>query len=184
MASFSEEEKKNLLHEFAVGEEIIKKEINKSNKVENGFNDFGLLNKDWFNLFIKDQINESERRKLFSKNEIRPKKDERDYSFCGLGGTFNFPSDFVFATKNFMKLIAKNFNSESEKVENYLFSIIIGGECIIMRNRGDTNGDKPYSYIIIHEENKKEPINNIDFILKIDDRNEREIAQNFILNYK
>ena len=81
-----------------------------------------------------------------------------------------------------MNLISKYFNyEEKEIVENYFFPIIVGKECIIMRNFGDIEGNKSFSYLIIYERNKEDIINNIDYILIIDDKNEREKAQNYIL---
>ena len=174
MSSSDAEEQKKMNEELFKGEEIIKKQINKSNKIENEFENFVI--------FLTDPKNENVNKNLFKYNEIHPKDDERDYTYLNPNYDFSFPSNFVFATKTFMNLISEEFNYlEKENVKTNLFPIIIGGECIIMRNFGDIKGDKGYSYIIIYDE--KQIGQNIDFILIIDDKNEREKAQNFILKY-
>ena len=69
-----------------------------------------------------------------------------------------------------------NKNKEDKNyIKNNLHNIIIGGECIIKR---DFRGVAPYSYIILYKENKN---NNIDYILQIEDKKEREEARDYIL---
>ena len=114
------------------------------------------------------------------------KIDKRDHTYLGENKfKFNCPCNFILVTEEFMNIISENFKNHIEEqfVKEYVYEIIIGGECIIMRNYGDTLGRKPYSYLIIFQGNDKDLVYNIDYILIIDDKNEREEAQNFILKY-
>ena len=79
-----------------------------------------------------------------------------------------------------MRLISDNFPEyEKNRVKSYLSTLIIGGECIILR---DFQKDVTRSmYIMIYEERKGNINNNIDFILRFKDYNELQNACKFIL---
>ena len=180
-------DKNTILEKLYEGEKIIEEEIDKSNSLENGFKNFGILNINWYKDYlniIDDQTNQYEKKKLYLFNKLCPKYDEKFLQNLKNNYKLSFPCDFVFVTKEFMDFVAKNFNEEeSNKVKKNFYNIIIGGECIIMRNFEDYEGKMPFSYIIIYEKNKVDHNNNIDYILIIDDYNERIEAQNFILKY-
>jgi len=163
----------------------INSEIHK-NKNINDFQKYGLINTQWYKDYIpfimnsKLESNYKYKERLFKYKYLHPKNDERDYSYLDGIGAFNFPSDFIFVTENFMSLISDNFpNHEKNKVKSYLSTILIGGECIILR---DFIKEVTRSiYIIIYEENKGNINNNIDFILKYKDYYDLQNACKLIL---
>ena len=157
-----------------------------TNKNINDFQKYGLISTQWYQYYIyfifnpKLESNYKYKEQLFKYELLHPKNDKRDYSYLEGIGIFNFPSNFIFVTENFMSLISDNFpDNEKNKVKSYLSTVLIGGECIIMR---DFKKEVTRSmYIIIYEENKGNVSNNIDFILKYKDYNDLQNACKFIL---
>ena len=157
-----------------------------TNKNINDFQKYGLISTQWYQYYIyfifnpKLESNYKYKEQLFKYELLHPKNDKRDYSYLEGIGIFNFPSNFIFVTENFMSLISDNFpDNEKNKVKSYLSTVLIGGECIIMR---DFKKEVTRSmYIIIYEENKGNVSNNIDFILKYKDYNDLLNACKFIL---
>ena len=169
----SEEE----FNELFKAKEIINSEIhisNKSKNVENSFLKFSFINIDWYKDYLhflkkpnKDS-NDRIKEKLYKYCRLHPNNDQRDYSFINKG-TYSFPCDFVFVTKDFINLMSDyiyqyDFNFYN-KFRLYLFEIAIGGDCIIMKNFKTQYTER--MYIIIYDENKGNKNNNIDFILMI-----------------
>ena len=111
--------------------------------------------------------------------ELIPKTDEK--IFCIIEGndknTYNLPIKYVLVTSHFISMIAKYFNYKNKiKINDRLYDIFIGGECIIRRDKGnklehyitllyDENDDNNVDYVLSFKikENMKE---HLDFILK------------------
>ena len=169
-----------MLKELYKGEEEIKKMINKPNNVQNGFKQYGLINSKWLENYLNylKNTNSNPKEKFsFDYKHIFGKTENKDYTYIDDNMDFCFLTNFSFVSKKALYLIAEQNNNEIErkKFENCLDYIIIGGGCIIKR---DFSGVAPYSHIIIYKENKN---NNIDYIIKIDDKIKREEARNYIL---
>ena len=177
--------KDKILKEINEGEEIIKNEINKNtNSVENGSRKYGLLDTKWLDkylIFLKSLNDDKTEKISYKYKEMKPNLDERDYSYIKESMRFFFPINFSFVKKDVMLVISEFCSEKKDKkeIQNYFFGIIIGGGCIIMN---DLKGRKyPFNYIILYEERKGNKNNNIDYILKIDDKKERIDACNYIL---
>ena len=169
-----------MIKELFKTEEEINGMINKPNSVENGFKEYGLIKSKWLENYIK-YLNNSYNNQMevisFSRKDIFGENDLKDYSYIDKSMQFSFISNFSLVSKKALFLISEHNNNEKEKndIKNFLHYIIIGGGCIIKR---DFNGKAPYSHIILYKENKN---NNIDYIIKIEEKKRREEDRNYIL---
>ena len=169
-----------IIKELYKAEEEINENINKSQSIQKGFKEYGLINSKWLEnyiFYLKNKNDNIFEGNLFSRKYIFGKNEEKDYTYINKGMIFNFQLNFSFVTKKSMFLISE-FNNSIKFFSIFISKnliIIIGGECIIKR---DFRGVAPYSYIILYKENKN---NNIDYILQIEDKKEREEARDYIL---
>ena len=164
---------KEYMELFRIDDEI-KAELNDSVGIEKGFKKYGILDSKWFEEYTTflSKYYQNEKSEIgFNIDLIFPKKDNRDYS----------PYNFSFVTKNFMNLLSINFIKEKNKnrIKNNLHNIVIGGGCILKKDKGDRIKD--FIYIIIYDLQKGSINNNIDYILNITDNNEFEKVCDYIL---
>ena len=165
-------------NEIDKGEENIKRQLNTRNIYGNVYEKYGLINKSWFKKNRNNLING--KIKKITHKEIDPILDKKDYSYINSRCKFTFPCNFVFATQKFMNLLSNLAEGKDKKlIKNDLYEIIIGGECILMK---DQSGESIYHYIILYKENEEESGNNIDYILIIKDYEKRKKEVNFIIN--
>ena len=170
--------------ELLNGEEEIKKELNKPGGLDKGYKIYYLLDNNWVekykNLISNNNINIKEINKLLKVSLIKKKSESKDFTYVYKGFIFNFPCDFTLFKQNFIDLLCKNFNEEEQlKIKSTSFKIIIGGKCFIMKDK--YNEKSPYAYIALFNEKKKKFNNNIDYFLRIDDREELDKNLNYIL---
>ena len=162
----------------------IKAELNDSVGIVKGFKKYGILDSKWFEEYKTFLLKyyQNEKREIGLKIDlIFPKRDNRDYSYIGKNNIFYFPFNFSFVTQNFMNLLSNNFIKEKDKnrIKNNLHNIVIGGGCILKKDKGDKIKD--FIYIIIYDLQKGNINNNIDYILNITDNNEFEKVCDYIL---
>jgi len=80
-----------------------------------------------------------------------------------------------------MDLLFTNFIiKEQNELKESSYKIIIGGKCLIIKDTYDEIS--PYAFIALYNEKNNKFNNNIDYILKIDDRKEMNKHLNYILN--
>ena len=165
-------------------------EINKSRNIGDFCRKYGVLNFNWYQSFMKflnKKININPKNKKFDFNfqKLIPKNEIID-PFYSYESPISFPSNFAFVTENFMNLISEKFSfKEQSFVNNYVYNVEIGGNCLIMK---DLKKNSFYRYLILNEDKKDFNNVNIDFILMINDKNEMTkicdiILKNSIWNY-
>ena len=141
-----------LINNIFIAENEIKKQINMPNIFDNNFKKYGLLNSIWFKNNLSN-LKKPKQIRSFNYKELLPNIKENDYSYIDinlLNNKFIFPIDFVFVTEEMMNLLSENVEDKKyqNKINNYLYEIIIGGKCIIMKNK---HGANKYYYIILNK---------------------------------
>ena len=168
---------------FKIDEEI-KNELNNSLGIQNNFRVYGLLNSKWleiYKIYLSEYYKGKPMNISFDVESLFPNYIKKDYSYLGANSNFIFSSDFSFVTQQFMKLLSNNYKNEKDKnrINNELYKIAIGGNCIIMKDQH--NEIKDFMYIVIYDLKKGNINNNIDYILNITDSKEYDKACNYIL---
>ena len=171
--------------ELNFGEKKIEIELITPGGIEKRFKKYFLLDRNWVIIYKKnlkefiDQkgiINDY----LLKAEFILSKLIKKEFLDINSEFTFYFPSDFTIVTEKFINLLSKDFSEENKKIfEKRCYDIIFGGKCLIMKNYHKNNYS--YAYISLYNEEKKEFSHEIDYFLKIDNRNNMEKALNFIL---
>jgi len=174
--------RKNEYKELLNGEEEIKKDLNKPGGLEKGYKIYYLLDNNWVEIYkkliSKNKIEES--KNLLKVSLILKKDEDKDFTYIHKSFGLSFPYNFALVTQSFIDLLCKNFHKEEQnKLKKISFKIIIGGKCLIMKDKKDKNS--PFSYITLYNEKKEKFNNNIDYFLKIDDRKELKKHINYIL---
>ena len=171
------------LNELLNGEEEIIKALNKPGGLEKGYKIYYLLDNNWVENYKNSIINDLIRKcnDLLNISLILPKGEQKDFTYIHKDFKFNFIHNFTLVTQNFMDLFCKNFIiKEQNELKKTSYKIIIGGKCLIIRDRYDESS--PYSCIILYNEKNNKFNNNVDYFLKIDDRKEMNEHLNYILN--
>ena len=106
---------------------------------------------------------------------------DKDFSYIHKKFRFNFPSNFIFIYEDFMGVIRDYVDTKYKRHLSTVFKVIIGGECLIMKDAKDKYDDKPFRYIILYSELKKNKGNDIDFFFYFKDKKERLDADKSIL---
>ena len=170
------------LNELLIGEEEIIKELNKPGGLVKGYKIYYLLDNDWVgkykNLIMNNNIREC--KNLLNVSLIQAKVEQKDFSYIHEDFKFGFTYNFTLVTQNFMDLLCENFIiKEQEKLSKNSYKIIIGGRCLIIRDRNNENSS--FACITLYNEKNKKFNNNVDYLLIIDDIKEMNKHLNFIL---
>ena len=147
----------------------IKKEISNTDISNKKYLLFGLVNQGLFKKY-KFLSNEN-----FDKNEARKTKFDykdliqkivgKDFRYINKKFDFSFPTNFIFIYEDFMSVIRDYVDKEYKRHLSTVFKVIIGGNCLIMKDSHDKNDEIPYRYIILYLELKENKGNEIDFFL-------------------
>ena len=139
------------------GENEIKSNIT---KLTNNFfqKDYILLDKNWFNKFQNNNSNEN----IF-KIQFFPNFDKKTYTFGNKSYTFSIPTSFVLVKKEVIRNLLNYFDKNVQNIfPNLIYDVIIGGECIIIKNKNPNN----VHYVSLYDLNSPfQYYNNINFIL-------------------
>ena len=177
------EQRKKEYNELLNGEKEIKNELKKPGGLEKGYKKYYLLDYNWVENYKTLMKNNNFKHidNLLNVNLIIDKGEDKDFSYVHHSFQFTFPYNFTLATENFIDLLCKNFNKKEQKeLKMDCFKIIIGGKCLIMKDIH--NEGSSFAYITLYNEKKEKFNNNIDYFLKIDDREELKNHLNYILN--
>ena len=163
----------------------IKKEISNTDISNKKFLLFGLVNQGLFKKY-KFLSNEN-----FDKNEARKTKFDykdlikkivgKDFRYIHKDFEFFFPTNFIFIYEDFMSVIRDYVDKEYKRHLSTVFKVIIGGNCLIMKDAKDEKDDNPFRYIILYLELKENKGNEIDFFLCFKDKKDRLAADEFII---
>ena len=160
------QQKINEFKELTKGENEINNELNNSKGIEKGFKKFCLLNKDWVFKYKKFLLENKDNRNnggdLLNIKSIKKNNVERDFTYVNKDFSFYFPSNFALVSENFINLLFKHLKkSEQEILKKGFFHIIIGGQCLIMKDHH--KNISTYAYISLYNEDKNEFSHEIDF---------------------
>ena len=165
---------------YAIEKDINNELYNKDTKNKK-YSPFGLINqglcKKYKFLLNKNFDKDEARKSIFDYNDLIKDKIVINCK----SSKYTFPSNFIFVNKEYLEVIHAYINEEYKKYLSTIYSTIIGGGCLIMKDVKDIKDDNPNRYIILYNEINEEMGNEIDFILNIKNKKERENAINFIL---
>ena len=174
---------------FAI-EKDIKKEMKNQDISKKKYMPFALINQDIckkYEFLLNEQFDKNiARNTIFDYKDLVKKLDDRDYTYIYDKFSFNFPINFIFITEDFLKIITDSIEVLDKKNKNKLaiiFKTIIGGGCLIMKDAKDKDDNNPFRYIILYREIEENKGNEIDFFLFINDKNERIMADKYILKH-
>ena len=169
-------QKKKEYEELLKSEKEIKESLKNFNYFEGNYKIYGLVDHSWYQNYktYLSQLLNGKRydRFIFNKKEAEVKLEKKMYYRYF---SFNFLNNFELVTQNFITLLFKNYGQDNPKINAFLFYIIIGGECIIIR---DSN--KRDIYITYYEDNKSIKL---DFWLLFEDEKQKKLHLNLILTY-
>ena len=116
---------------------------------------------------------------IFDFNDLNEKMETIDCSYLEKNYIFEFPSNFIFISKDFMKII----NIKEIKTD---YEMIIGGDCLIIKGNGgqfhiNLFDHLPLRFIVLYNEIKDNIGNEVNFLLYIKDKTKRKEAVNYIL---
>ena len=152
---------------------------------KNGYLPFGLINKGLvrkYNFLLNQSFDTIQARKtILDYKDLDKKVDEKDFSYLYKTFNFNFPSDFIFVNPDFLDYINNYIPVNYRKDIRTILKAIVGGDCILLKDAKDSTDQKQYRYIILYQEIKENVGNEFDFFLYINNKKEREAADNYIL---
>ena len=161
-------------------EEEIKKELYDPRGIEKGFKKYCLLNKNWvkkYKTFLNNFLSEENKNNYFEYKYITTNYVSK--LIVNKIYDFNLPTNFFLVKSKLINLIDKYLTKkDKQSISNY-YNIIIGGQCLIMNDYDEIK--YYYSYITLYNEEKKDFDDDIDFILRINDREQMKQAINSIL---
>ena len=99
--------KNNIISELSKAQEEITSGEYKSQYFNNIIKTYGLLNSDWLDQninFIMNYNSLSFDEEKNVSNECLPKDEKRNYSYIDNYSNISIPTNFIFVTKNFIKL--------------------------------------------------------------------------------
>ena len=166
-------------------ENNIKKELYSLDISKKGYLPFGLINKGLvrkYNFLLNQSFDKIQARKtILDYKDLDKKIDEKDFSYLYKTFNFNFPSDFIFVNPDFLDYINNYIPVNYRKDIRTILKAIVGGDCILLKDAKDSTDQKQYRYIILYQDIKENLWNEFDFFLYINDKKEREAADNYIL---
>ena len=142
--------------------------------------EYFLLDKNWFNKY-QDILYNKSNENIF-KIQFFPNFKNRTYVFGNKSYTFSIPTSFVLVKKELIQNFDKN---EQNRVPNLIYDVIIGGNCLIIKNKNYINA----FYVSLYDYNNTFQYNNdINFILIYKDTQEStcelyKILQKGFLSY-
>ena len=166
-------------------EKDIKKELNNTNIKNKKYSPFALVNQGIckkYKFLLKEIFDKNEARKAkFNYKDLLKKNVEKDYEINKKKFSFSFPSNFIFINKDILEVIAAYIDGKYVRYLSTFFNIIIGGGCCILKDPKGLRDENPFRYIILYNEIQENTGNEIDFILNIKDKKERNAAIDYIL---
>ena len=140
----------------------------------------GLFKK--YKFLSNENFDKNEARKTkFDYKDLIKKNVDKDFRYINKKFNFNFPLNFIFIYEDFMSVIRDYVDKEYKRHLSTVFKVIIGGNCLIMKDSHDKNDEIPYRYIILYLELKENKGNEIDFFLYFKDKKDRLAADEFII---
>ena len=169
---------------YAIDKDI-KKELNSTNRANKKFILFGLVNQGIFKKYkflSNENFDKNEARKTkFDYKYLIEKDEKKDFKYIHKNFEFYFPSNFIFVYKDFMSIILDYVDNKYRKYLSSIYNVIVGGDCLIMKDEKDKNDDLPFRFIILYSELKENKGNEIDFFFYFKDKKERISIDKYIM---
>ena len=163
----------------------IKKEISNTDISNKKYLLFGLVNQGLFKKYkflSNENFDKNEARKTkFDYKDLIKKNFDLDFRYIHKEFKFFFPTNFIFIYEDFMSVIRDYVDKEYKRHLSTIFKVIIGGNCLIMKDAKDEKDEYPFRYIILYSELKENKGNEIDFFLYFKDKKDRLAADEFII---
>ena len=119
----------------------IKKELNNTDVSNKKYLLFGLVNQGIFKKYkflSNENFDKNEARKTkFNYKDLIKKNEKKDFKYIHEEFYFSFPSNFIFIYEDFMSVIRDYVDKEYRKHLSTVFKVIIGGNCLIMKDAKD-----------------------------------------------
>ena len=164
-------------------EKEINENLKKNFDFDGNYKFYGLIDHSWYQKYkqyLFDLINGKTNKEFdeYDVDLVDTKVEDKIFCFPEELRSFHFISNFEVVTKNFINLLSKNFKLSAPKEFDKIFLcyVLIGGKCLIRRDRKNINDN----YITYYENNKN---NNIDFWLQIQNDKQRKKHINIIVKY-
>ena len=125
-------------------ENNIKKELLSTDLKNKKYSPFGLINHGLCQkckFLLNEKFDENEAGKaIFNYKDLIKKNVDRDFTKINKNFSFWFPSDFMFVNKDFFDVL-RDYDTEQkyQKSLSAIFNIIIGGDCLLMKDFHDKN---------------------------------------------
>ena len=163
----------------------IKKELNNTDITNKKYLLFGLVNQGLFKKYkflSNENFDKNEARKTkFDYKDLIKKNVDKKFRYINKKFDFFFPTNFIFIYEDFMSVIRDYVDNEYKRHLSTVFKVIIGGNCLIMKDAKDEKDEYPFRYIILYSELKENKGNEIDFFLYFKDKKDRLAADEFII---
>ena len=170
---------KEIYDELCRGEDEIKQKLQRNIGFHGNYDKYGIFSKSWvqkYKNYLKNYLDNKYSKFSFNIKELDPKTEERIFCLINKNYSYNFISNFVLVTSDFVTMISTYFNFYDQQIlESLLYDIIIGGNCII---RKDSKNDLDHYITLLYDENKN---NSVDFALIFKNRKMMEESLDFIL---
>ena len=105
------------IDEITKSENEIKNKLEKSTTFDNNYKDYGYLNNNWYQEYKKNLndviAGQANKKYNFKITEMKNKNDSKSFVF--LNKSYNFISQFIIVTKNFIDLLSNYFYEQREK---------------------------------------------------------------------
>ena len=136
----------------------IKKELNNTDITNKKYLLFGLVNQGLFKKYkflSNENFDKNEARKTkFDYKDLIKKNVDKKFRNIHKDFIFSFPSNFIFIYEDFMSVIRDYVDKEYKRHLSTVFKVIIGGNCLIMKDAKDEKDEYPFRYIILYSELK------------------------------
>ena len=166
--------------EFIREENQIKKELKIQGNINKGFKKYLLLNKDWVDKF-KKLYNDKNYKSLLDIKSINKKNEDKDYTYIKRHFSFSLPTNFTLGTEMFISLLSRYLKTNDQiRLQKVVFDIIIGGQCLIMKDFKQKS-NYTFVYITLYNEEKEDFSHEIDFFIYIKDNEFMKKTLNLIL---
>ena len=180
LPNYEKEENKEIQKALFFGENEIKKNIT-STDINPIFKKYGLINKDWFYKY-KNFLFGTKQKPNYNIKLLTPTLDNQFLNYNNYSYTFLIPKDFIIVPEKVINIISNHFDAQQKKeINNLIYDLIIGGNCIIIKDKKNNNIIFIYLFNNQHELHYNKEI---DFILAYNNKQELDIYIKDIIKNK
>ena len=165
-------------------ENDINKELLNSDMSKKNYIPFSLINKgicDKYPFLLNKNFDRNVARKQeFNYKDLVKANVNKNFKYINKSFTFTFPTNFMFINKYFLDVINNYIPRQYTRQIGTIFNIIIGRECIMMKDAFDNKNENPFRYLTLYSEIEEKKGNEIDFFIYIKNKKERQDDEEYI----